>query len=101
MEFCIKNIYAPLATTSLGSATLDFVGNNALYLTKALGRVLAGTTNTQIVQVITAVGGTTIAMTNNAGFNPGDPIQFKNNGGTLPGLLVEGPTLLCFDTNWF
>jgi hypothetical protein len=80
--------YAPMQDGSArgASAIIDFTANRAMYLTKSLGRVFAGTTVPNISNPILGVSGTMMNITSTVGFNPGDPVIFTTTS-TLPAPL--------------
>ena len=60
----VSRTWAPLSTTSLGTAILDFMAGTTLALTKALGQVFAGTA-TGSTALGTAIGATSVALVAN------------------------------------
>lgn len=93
----VNNAYAPVIPSRGVSAIADFVDNKAITLTKALGRVFAGTLNTEIVQAINftapVVPTNQIGVASSVGFGQGVPVIFTTTG-TLPAplKLYQGST---------
>jgi hypothetical protein len=93
----IINAWAPVTGGRGATAVLDFVANKPIALTKALGRVFAGTLNTEILQNITVTAPapptTSIGVTSSVGFGLNVPVIFVTNGTLAGGLtLAQGST---------
>ena len=78
--------WAPLVGATTGSAIGDFTANLPLYLTRALGRVFAGTLNTEVASTWTYASATpifTLTLASTASFPTGAPVTLTTTG-TLP-----------------
>jgi hypothetical protein len=82
----VTDTYAPVTGGRGASAIADFSANKPMALTRALGRVFAGTLNTEIQTNFTTnigVSNTQFIVSSSAGYFTGVPIIL--NGGPLPG----------------
>ena len=92
-------VFAPMYTSAGtpiaygASAIADFNANNALSLTKMLGRVVTGVIPFQVTDTFTASGNilTLSTLTDRSFFNNGIPVRL-NTTGTLPAPLILGQT---------
>ena len=89
----VSRTWAPIVGSSTGTAIGDFTANLPLYLTRALGRVFAGTLNTEISSLFTYTttpGQTTVTVTSGTtGFVTGAPVTLTTSG-TLASPFVLG-----------
>lgn len=89
----VLDAWAPVSGGRTGNAVNDFVANKSIQLTRALGRVFAGTLNTEVTQTFT----TNFAVNNQltvssvTSFNNGVPVQLTTTG-TLPAPLNVNTT---------
>lgn len=95
----IDNAWAPVTGGRGANAIDDFVNNKPISLTKALGRVFAGTLNTEVVQAFTVnTGVSTVDLTVpglTTNFYTGVPVKLAVSGGSLPltsPVLIPGAT---------
>lgn len=90
----VNRTWAPVVGSSTGTAIGDFAANLPLYLTRALGRVFAGTLNSEISSLVTyttSPGQTTMTLTTpSTSFITGVPIQLT--GSTLASPFLPGIT---------
>jgi len=56
----VSNTYAPVLPSRGASAIADFVANKTIAITKALGRVMAGTEQVQTIETFTAASGSDV-----------------------------------------
>lgn len=88
----INRLWAPVVGGAGLNAVNDFVANKAIFMTRALGRVFAGTINTQTTQSFTADFTTgTLTVGSTANMTSGVPVRL-NAGGVLPTGLSSGIT---------
>ncbi len=83
----VADTWAPVTGGRGADAVADFTAHKSIRLTRALGRVFAGTLNTEVIQTFTADNTTDIlTLSTTANFYTGVPIQLNVNspGGTLP-----------------
>lgn len=88
----VNRLWAPVVGGAGLNAVNDFSANKPIFLTRALGRVFAGTLATQTTQSFTAdftTGTLTVAST--AGMTSGVPVEVTQ-GGVLPSGLSSGVT---------
>jgi|HubBroStandDraft_1064217.scaffolds.fasta_scaffold00305_41 hypothetical protein len=96
----VSNIYAPLYTSagalaSRGvSSSADYAANNAIALTKALGRIMSGANpnGTPIVNKVFTRSTNDLVMDDTSSFFLGTPVTVSNVGGALPSPLVAATT---------
>jgi hypothetical protein len=88
----VNQAWAPIPGGRGASAIIDFTANKAMLLTRALGRVFAGTTPTQITQQVTSFnfGSSFVNVPSTANIAQGAPIVLTNTGGALPVGIVAG-----------
>lgn len=92
--------WAPIVGATTGTAIGDFTANLPLYLTRALGRVFAGTLNTEVSQTFTytaAINQTQLTVGSSASFLTGAPVNLT--GGSLPTELTANITYYVINVN--
>jgi len=96
---------AGVLTTYGGSAVADWSANKRLSLTKALGRVLSGSSQGTVVKAFTVVSPPTAALTISASaldttsFFNGTPVTVSAASGTLPNPLNSSTTYFATNIN--
>jgi len=91
----VSRSWAPIVGATTGTAIGDFSTGLPLYLTRALGRVFAGTLNTEVSQTFTYASSnptSTLTVGSTASFIKGVPVTLSNSGGALPTGLSAGVT---------
>lgn len=104
----VNRLWAPVVGGAGADSISDFEANKPIYLTRALGRVFAGTLNTEVSQSFTADFTTaTLTIASTANMVSGVPVEVGTSG-TLPSGLstgttyyayISGPTTLRLMTN--
>lgn len=89
----VNNAWASVVGGRGADAITDFSADKPIFMTKALGRVFAGTLNTDVSQNFTADFTTaTLTVSSTANFTTGVPVSVSNSGGALPSGLTAGVT---------